>query len=385
MTTVQPFEVHIPQDALDDLYLRLSRARWPPTGPSTGWAYGASGTYLRDLVGYWQSGYDWRLQEARINALPNFRTDIDGLGVHFIHARGKGPNPMPLLLVHGYPGTPFEYFDLISRLTDPVAHGGDATDAFDVVAPTIPGHGFSDLPNRAGFEDRMVGDMFTTLMEMLGYERFGVHAYDIGASISGYICFDHPDQVIGYHSANPGNPGPELGPDSPPLSENEQQYLALRQEWHSAEGAYAHILATKHHALAYGLNDSPVGLAAWILDKWFAWTSPPTGNLDDHFSRDDLLTIIMTYWFTESIDAANHYYAELPPALGTEATIEVPMGGVLATNDPANCPPREYVERLYTDVRHWVEIPGGHFASAEQPELMAESIRTFFRPLREYS
>ncbi|MGB3329214.1 MAG: epoxide hydrolase family protein [Thermomicrobiales bacterium] len=382
MTDAQPFTVHVPQADLTDLDERLARTRWADDRLATGWTYGVSDPVLRDLVTHWRTTYDWRQQEARLNAVPNFRMPIDDLPIHFLHVRGKGPAPTPLLLVHGYPSTPWEFLPLIERLTDPVAHGGDARDAFDIVAPSIPGHGFSPAADRIGFEDREVGRIFARLMTALGYDRFGIHGYDIGASISGYLCLDHPDRVIGYHTTNPGNPGPVPGPDSPPPSEAERAFAALRQVWRHREGAYAHILETKHRALAYALTDSPVGLAAWILDKWFAWTSPPGGNLADSVSMDDLLTTIMIYWLTGTIDDANRYYAELPDALTPDDRITVPTGVLLPTHDPTSCPPRELVARLHTDIRHWAEVPAGHFPAVEQPTLVAESIVAFFRLLR---
>ncbi|MBA2277656.1 MAG: epoxide hydrolase [Chloroflexia bacterium] len=383
MTNVEPFEVDIPRATLDNLRGRLGRTRWPNELPGLGWTFGPPRDYLRDLVDYWRDGFDWRVQEARLNALPNFRTVLDGMGIHFIHRRGRGPAPLPLLLAHGYPSSPYEYLDLIQHLTDPGAHGGDPADAFDVVVPSIPGHGFSDCPANAGFEDRAIADLFRKLMADLGHERFGIHAYDIGASIAGYLCLDHPDNVIGYHTTDPANPSPHLGPESPAMSDAERAYMDLRKTRGAREGAYAHILGTKHQTLAYSLNDSPAGLAAWIIEKWYAWTVPPIGNIEDHFTRDDLLANVTIYWATETINAANRYYAEVLEPLGPNDKITVPTGVALPANDPAKRPPRDYVARLHTDIRYWRELPrGGHFVAKEEPELLAESIRTFFRPLR---
>lgn len=381
MSQPQSFSIHVPQATLDDLHQRLARTRWPNQLPGVSWNYGVPREYMASLVASWQTEFDWRAQEARINALPNFRMEIDGMGVHYLHVRGNGPAPTPLLLAHGYPSTPFEFLPMIERLTDPAAFGGDPADAFDVVIPSIPGHGFSDGASAMGFEDRAVGHLFAELMHRLGYERFGIHAYDIGASICVLLCFDYAERVIGYHTTNPANPGPILHEDSPALSPAEVAYQEARRAWGRAEGAYAHILGTKHQALAYGLHDSPAGLAAWIIEKWHAWTVPPSGNLEDVVSRDDLLTTVMTYWATESINSANRYYADMPDGLGPDDLISVPVGVALPTSDPANLPPREYVARVFTDIRHWVEVPGGHFVAAEQPVLVAESIRTFFRGL----
>jgi len=380
---VQPFAVTIPPDQIDDLRNRLRRTRWPNELPGVGWSFGMPRTYLHELVDYWRHGFDWPAQEARLNAVPNYRIELDGLGIHFIHVRGRGSAPHPLLLVHGYPSTPFGFLDLIPLLTDPGAHGGDPADSYNVVVPSIPGHGFSDGPRRVGFEDRAVGDLFARLMTELGYQRFGVHAFDIGASIAGYLCLHHPDRVIGYHTTDPANPGPYLGPGTPELSDAERELRTLKQDWREREGAYAHILGTKHQTLAYGLNDSPAGLAAWIVEKWYAWTASPTGNLDDHFTKDDLLANVTIYWATQSINAANRYYAEVPEALEPDDRITVPTGVALPPNEPAKHPPREYVARLHTDIRHWVELPrGGHFVATEEPALIAADIQTFFRTLR---
>ncbi len=382
MSQAQPFEIHVPLETLDDLRERLARTRWPKELPGVGKSQGIPDNF-RELMEYWRDGFDWRAREARINALPNFRVEIGGLGVHYIHVRGNGPSRMPLLLAHGYPSSPFEYLPMISLLTDPGAHGGDPADAFDVVVPSVPGHGFSDPPDRVGFEDRAVAGMFVELMEGLGYERFGIHAYDIGASICEYLNFDHPERVIGYHTTTPGIPGPTLAPDSPPLSVAELEHQKLRQAWGKDQSAYAHILGTKHQVLAHGLNDSPAGLAAWIIEKWNAWTVPPSGNLEKHFSKDDLLANVMTYWVTETINSANRYYAEDLEPLGPDDRITVPTGVALPLNEPANRPPREYVERLHTDIRHWVELDGGgHFIAGEMPVPVAKSIQIFFRGLR---
>ena len=380
---VQPFRLSVPQPTFDDLNERLERTRWPNELPGLGWAYGMPRDYLRDMIAYWRSGFDWRACEARLNALPNFLASVNGQDLHFIHVRGRGPSPQPLLLAHGYPSTPYEFLGLIALLTDPESHGGDPADAFDVVVPSIPGHGLSPGPSRAGFDDRDVAALFVRLMAGLGHERFGIHAYDIGSSIAAYACLEHPDRVLGYHTTDPGNPGPYLGPEAPPLSEAEEAFRAVRRSRGEQEGAYAHILRTRHQTLAYGLNDSPAGLAAWIIEKWFAWTVPPTGRLDDHFSRDDLLATVTLYWVTESINAANRYYAEDPPQLSPDDRITVPMGVAVPPNEAAKRPPREFIERLCTDIRHWVDLPrGGHFVAGEAPDLLAESIRVFFRSLR---
>jgi pimeloyl-ACP methyl ester carboxylesterase len=381
--TIQPYSVSVPQETLDDLRDRLGRTRLPTELPGLGWRYGMPRDELRELITYWRDEFDWRAHEARLNALPNYRSTLDGLAIHFFHVRGRGPSPLPLLLVHGYPSSPYEYLGLIPLLTDPAAHGGHAADAFDVVVPSIPGHGFSAPPARAGFEDRAAAGLFARLMTGLGYDRFGIHAYDIGASISGFLCLDHPGRVVAYHTTDPANPTPYLGPGSPPLSAAEHAMMDLRRSWREREGAYAHVLGTRHQTLAYGLNDSPAGLAAWIIEKWHAWTMPPSGHLEEHFTRDQLLANVTIYWVTETINAANRYYAEELEPLMPDDRITVPTGVALPANDPAKRPPREFVARLHADIRHWVDLPrGGHFVAGEEPHLVAESIRTLFRSVR---
>lgn len=379
------FEVAIPDDVLVDLRDRLARTRWPDEVTGAGWDYGVPAAFLRDLVAYWRTGFDWRSVERRLNAFPNFRAEVAGIGVHFIHVRGEGPNPLPLLLTHGWPSTCYEFLPLIPLLTDPAVHGGDPTDAFDVVVPSVPGHGFSDRPTTPSFEDRRVAGLWVDLMAGLGYERFGAHAYDLGASITGLLCLDHPARVIGYHTTSPGNPRPYLGPGAPPPTEAERAYLAYLDEWSQAEWGYGHLLGTRPQTVAYGLNDSPAGLAAWILEKWHVWTAPPGGDLLARFDRDDLLANVTIYWTTATINAANRYYYEGRytrwPGPGDRAA--VPHGVALTATQDFERPPREYVERLFPDVRRWAELPrGGHFVALEEPGLVAEAIRAFFRDLR---
>jgi pimeloyl-ACP methyl ester carboxylesterase len=385
LTGVQParYEVQIPSETLADLKRRLTQTRWPNELPGLGWSYGMPGAYLRDLVAYWQDGFDWPAQEDRLNSVPSYRATLDGLDLHFLHARARDETALPLLLLHGYPSTPFAHLQLISRLVDDTsALSGESRQRFHVVAPSIPGHGLSQGPPAVGYEDRAVAVTFARLMTELGYERFGIYAFDIGASIAAYLCVDHPELVIGYHSTDPLSPAPYSDPRSPPESRSEQEFRAVRQQWRDSEGAYAQILGTKHQTLAYALNDSPAGLAAWIIEKHFAWTQPPTGDLEAHFNRDDLLTNVTLYWATESINAANRYYAEIPPTLGPDDRISVPTGIAVPPNVAAKRPPPEYVARRRTDIRRWTELPrGGHFVAVEEPSLIAADLRSFFGSL----
>ncbi len=394
---VRPFTVAVPQAILDDLRDRLARTRWPDEVADAGWAYGVPLGYLRGLVEYWRDGFDWRAQESRINAFAHCRADIDGYGTHFIHERDQGPRPLPLLITHGWPSSFVEMLDLIPLLTDPTGHGGDPADAFDVVVPSLPGYGFSDRLTREGRLPARWPSLWAKLMAGLGYKQFGSHAGDVGASLTSRLALAHPERLIGYHTPEPGiMPGPYRGPGAPPLSPAECAYAAYRRRWEDAEGGYERIQATRPQTLAYGLTDSPTGLAAWLLDKWYSWTALPSGDLGRHFTRDQLLTNVTLYWVTGTINAANRTYyggggwrwrdpdaGPQPEPVGPDTRIRVPLGVMLTATQPIERAPREYVQRLFADIRRWVELPrGGHFIALEEPELVAEHIRAFFRELR---
>lgn len=379
---IQPFTVAVPAETLDDIQERLARTRWPDEVEEADWDYGVPLDYMHEVIEHWRTRFDWRDAERQLNAFANYRADVDGIGIHFIHERGRGPNPIPLIITHGWPSSVYEMLKLIPLLTDPAAHGGDAADSFDVVIPSVPGHGFSDRPARRGFEDRRVAQLWVQLMAGLGYQHFGAHAHDLGASISGFLCLDFPEHVIGYHTTNPGNPGPYLGTGAPELTQAERDWLDLKAEWWRDEYGYAQIQGTRPQTLAYGLNDSPAGLAAWIIEKWHAWTVPREEALTDHFTMDELLATVMIYWVTETVNSAARYYREELREPGLDDRVRVPTG-VALTTQAFERPPRAFVERLHTDIRHWIELPrGGHFVALEEPELVAESIRSFFRELR---
>jgi pimeloyl-ACP methyl ester carboxylesterase len=379
-------QIAVDQDCLDDLRWRLERTRWPQEIPDIGWDYGTNSDFLRELIDYWREGYDWRATEAFINTFNNQRMEIDGIGIHFIHERGVGPHPLPLLVTHGWPSSFYEMVRLIPLLTDPARYGGDAADAFDVIVPSVPGYAFSDQPTRRGFNYGHVAELWVQLMERLGYPRFGAHSYDIGGSIMAVLLRRHAQRVIGYHTSEPGNPGPYLGPGSLPLSQAEQKYLELQRRWQAEEGGYMALQTTRPHTLGYGLTDSPVGLAAWIIEKWFTWTEPPSRKLTDHFTMDDLLANLTIYWVTGTINSANRLYyerARSPVPLGPQERITVPYG-VTRTTQAIERVPREHVERVFTDIRHWADFErGGHFIALEEPQLLAEAIRAFFRPLQD--
>jgi pimeloyl-ACP methyl ester carboxylesterase len=391
---VQPFTVHVSDDVLDDLRQRLAHTRWPDEVVGAGWSYGVPLAYIQELVHYWHMHFDWRTQERHINSFAQYRADIDGFGIHFIHERGKGPNPLPLLITHGWPSSFVEMLDLIPFLTDPVRFGGDAADAFDVVIPSLPGYGFSDRLTKQGKQPEAWQMLWAKLMEGLGYQRYGAHAGDIGASVTSRLALQFPERVVGYHTTEPSiMPGAYSRSDALPLTDAEHAYTQVQARFRDVEDGYAHIQATRPQTLAYGLHDSPSGLAAWIVDKWYSWTAPPTGDLGAHFTQDQVLTNVMIYWVTETINSANRaYYSDghwrNPDANqdandGSDRRLRVPVGVMLTATQPIERAPRAYVERMATDIRRWVELPrGGHFIAMEEPQLVADNIRAFFKQVR---
>lgn len=383
---IQPFTIAIPQQALDDLQQRLALTRWPDEIPGMGWRFGTDLTYVRALVDYWQSAFDWRAQEQALNTLAHFRADIDGLGIHFIHARGVGPRPLPLILTHGWPSSFVEMLKILSRLTDPAGHGGDPADAFDVVVPSLPGFAFSDRPPRGAMTDGQIAGLWRQLMiEGLGYARFGAHGGDVGGGVTRQLGRRYPHQVIGIHT-NGVSGHPTLAPDDPEFSAAELAFFAEQDRWDEEEGAYAHVQHTTPQTLAYGLTDSPAGLAAWIAEKFRAW-SDCDGEVERRFSKDELLTNISLYWLTGTINSSfGPYYADgfadEPTAdPGPPGRIQVPCAVALFPKN-MDQPPRELGERLLT-LQRWTVMPrGGHFPALEEPDLLVEDLRAFFRPLR---
>jgi pimeloyl-ACP methyl ester carboxylesterase len=377
----RPYLVDVEQAVLDALRERLARTRWPDEVEDAGWEYGANLAYMRELVEYWRTSFDWRAQERAMNALPHFLARVEGVGIHLIHARGRGPAPMPLLITHGWPSSFVEMLALVPLLADPRAHGGDPADAFDVIVPSVPGFGFSDRPGR-GMTRSRVATLWARLMEGLGYARYAVHGNDIGAVITAWLATDVPERLIALHTVMPTFPPPVIGADVRPLSEAEQAFAELQRRWQQEEGGYNLIQETRPQTLGYGLHDSPAGLAAWIVEKWRAWTDP-AGDLERYFTKDLLLANVTLYWVTETANAASRsYYERAREPRRITTRIAVPTG-VALTTEPIQRPPRERVERSYADIRRWVDLPrGGHFVAAEAPTVLAEELRTFFRPFR---
>lgn len=378
---IQHFQISIPQPVLDDLRERLANTRWPDEVANTSWDYGANLGYMKELVDYWQHKYDWRKQEAELNKLAQFKAEIDGMNIHFVYSRGKGPNPMPIIITHGWPGSFFEIYKLIPLLTDPERYGGDPIDSFDVIVPSLPGYGFSDRPRERGMmSNRRTAELWAKLMtDVLGYKRFAAAGGDFGSIVTQYLVADHPELLVGIHLTYIGHYDYASIPDSSELSEAEKRYLGTLQQWSMSEGAYYMIQGTKPQTLSYGLNDSPVGLASWIAEKFHSWTDPRS-FAERRITKDDLLTNIMIYWATKTIGSSIRTYIDNPPQK-LEMLPPVPAAFASFPKD-INPPPREWVERRL-NLKQWTEMPrGGHFAAMEEPELLAEDIRKFFRNYR---
>ena len=381
---VQPFRIHIPDAVLEDLQERLARTRWPDEIPGSGWDYGSNLSYVKELVEYWQTGFDWRAQEEALNAFSHHRTTVDGIGIHFIHERGKGPNPLPLIITHGWPGSFSEIVKVIPLLTDPAGHGGDPGDSFDVVVPSMPGYGFSDRPTERGMNAGRMAELWLKLMtEGLGYPRFGAQGGDWGALVTTRLGYAYPEQVMGIHLNMVGGTTRDPGPGDPELTDAERVYQEERDRWAQAEQGYVHIQRTKPQTLAYGLSDSPVGLAAWIMEKFRTW-SDCDGDVERRFTKDELLTNITIYWATETINSACRLYYENYQSSFTIRRDEREQAPCAVAFFPKEIsrPPREWVERAQ-NVQRWTVMPrGGHFAAMEEPELLTEDLRAFFRPMR---
>jgi len=378
------FTVEIPDAVLADLARRLEAARWPDELEAAGWEYGSKLDYIRSLAEYWRHGYDWRRQEKVLNTFPQFRLALDGLHIHFIHARGTGPAPLPLILTHGWPGSFIEMLKLIPLLTDPAAHGGSAEDAFDVIVPSLPGYGFSDRPRVPGMDPQKIAGLWARLMQELGYERFGAQGGDWGSTISIALGLAHPERLVGIHLnyiAGRFLLGGTL--NNTPEDDMERAYLGELRAWYEAEGGYSHEQATKPQTLAYALNDSPVGLLAWIVEKFSTW-SDCGGDVERVFTRDELLTDVTIYWATQTIGSSARLYYESrqrPLSLSKANRVKPPVA-VAQFPKEIPMPPRALAERGLNVVR-WTQMPqGGHFAAMEQPELLAKDLREFFRGLR---
>lgn len=379
---VEKFHIQVEEKVLNDLRAKLGQVRWPDQMDGAEWEQGTELSYLQSLVAYWRDSFNWRQQEAELNRLAHFRSEVDGLSIHFIHERGVGPSPLPIILTHGWPDSFTRYQKIIPLLTDPASHGGDPMDSFDVIVPSIPGFGFSSRPNQRGVNSFQVAELWEKLMtKELGYQRFAAAGGDIGSGVTRYLAAAHPELLVGIHLTDIGILRDLLAPSGrTDLSEEELLYKSRATEWIAREGAYMSLQSTKPQTLAYGLSDSPVGLAGWIVEKFRAW-SDCGGDLGRSFTKDELLTNIMIYWLTGTIGSSTRMYYENSHTLPPLGHIDVPTGIALFPADIL-LPPQECAERRL-NIARWTTMPrGGHFAAMEEPELLADEIRAFFRPLR---
>jgi pimeloyl-ACP methyl ester carboxylesterase len=376
-----PFQIHVPDAELEDLKDRLRRTRWPDEVEGAGWDYGVNLGYMRRLTEYWLNAYDWRAQERRLNALPNFRANVDGFRLHYVHIRGMGraggPVPMPLMLCHGWPSTFAEMLKVLGPLSDPASHGGDPDDAFDLVVPSLPGYGFSDRPTRPGMNTARVSQLYVKLMtETLGYERFAAQGGDFGGVMVDWMGYAHADRLIGISLTKllgrrlerPGDDGKPSRRRTPAV----------------------HALANRQtpQTFAFAFNDSPVGLAAWIAEKYRLWGDPFDGktSFEDVYSMDEILTTVMMYWITQTVGSAARLYYEdnkAPSHVPRGERVKAPMGAFMAPMIDGSLPKAEDHAQNYADIRRWTTTPiPGHFTAMEKPAQLIEEIRAFFRPLR---
>jgi epoxide hydrolase len=385
-TSIRPFHVDVPEADLDDLRDRLARTRWPDELPGVGWSRGVPLGYLKDLAGYWRDGYDWRGHEARLNQLPQFTTVVDGQPIHFLHVRSPEPDALPLIVTHGYPGSVVEFLDLVGPLTDPRANGGDPADAFHLVAPSLPGYGFSTPVREPGWAMGRTTRAWVELMARLGYDRYGGQGGDIGAGVTGMLANLDPGHVVGVHlnsdplavAAVALPPGDQA--DKAAVTDAHRASLEWMRQFQADGLGYLELQRTRPQTVAYALTDSPVGQLAWIVEKFREWTDPAADLPEDAVDRDQLLTNVSIYWFTGTGASAAQFLYETAHAQDWPGPSDVPQGwAVFAAAD-------DLVRRLIDPdgrIEHWSEFDrGGHFAAMEAPDLLVEDVRAFFRKLR---
>jgi microsomal epoxide hydrolase len=369
------YRIAVPDAVLDDLRGRLAATRWPDPLEGAGWDYGADIAYIRELCQYWRTHYDWRAHEAALNGHDQFVCEVDGVDLHFWHVRGRAAQPLPLMLLHGWPGSIYEFFELIHPLTDPAGDGADAADAFDVIVPALPGFGFGGRPVAPGWNlERIAAALDTLMADELGYRHYGVQGGDWGGALAAQLGSAHAEHVAGIHV--------NFAVASPPddLTEDDAAALERFRAWRRKETGYSLLQGTKPDSLTLAQSDSPAGLAAWIVEKFRTW-SDCGGDVESVFSKDTLLTNLMFYWAPNSAAGAARIYAEARRAPAPQARIDVPTAVAAFPREPWSTP-RAWVERLY-NVTRWTDMPrGGHFAALEQPRLLVEDVRAFFRALR---
>jgi pimeloyl-ACP methyl ester carboxylesterase len=384
---IEPFSIAIDESQLVDLRQRLDRTRFADDFANDNWEYGTNGAYLRELVAYWREHYDWRTHERAMNAWPHFRTVIDEVPIHFMHIRGKGPKPIPLILSHGWPWTFWDFHKVIGPLSDPAAHGGDARDAFDVVVPSLPGYGFSSPLRKTGLNFTTTADLWAALMAGLGYERFATHGGDWGAFVCAQLGHKYANRLYGTHFTimtpldlftGGSVPIEDYAPHERARGERTRQFMA-------SGISHLALQSSTPQSVATAFNDSPAGLCSWLVEKRRAW-SDCGGNVESRFSKDDLLTLVSIYWFTQSYNTSARYYYEAlhrpwQPSHARSPVVEAPVGVAVFANEVV-IQPRRWAERYY-NLRRWSEFPkGGHFAAMEEPQAVIEDVRAFYRELR---
>ncbi len=376
---IEPFHIAATDEQLADLKRRLAQTRWPERECVDDWTQGIPLAYVQELCAYWRDKYDWRAREARLNRFPQFRTTIDGLGIHFIHARSPHPEAMPLIITHGWPGSIVEFHKVIEPLTNPTAFGGNASDAFHVVAPSLPGYGFSDKPSRAGWKVQKIAETFAQLMQRLGYNRYAAQGGDWGSVVTLNIGVKDPAHCLGIHVnlviARPDGTETDLTPQ-------EQSALAGMQYYSDWDSGYSKQQSTRPQTVGYGLTDSPAGQAAWIIEKFYAWTDC-NGHPENVLTRDELLDNVMLYWLpATATSSARLYWESFRDAFTSNDQVTVPLGCSIFPKEIFRAS-RRWVAKRFPTLHYFNELPkGGHFAAFEQPELYLQEVRNCFRPLR---
>lgn len=372
-----PFQISVSDNALNDLRARLTNTRWPEAEPVDDWSQGAPLSYVQEVCRYWANEYDWRSREAALNRFDQFTADVDGLNIHYIHVRSPEPNALPLLITHGWPGSVVEFHKVIDALANPAAHGGDPADAFDVICPSLPGFGFSGKPTATGCGVGEIAETWVALMKQLGHERFGAQGGDWGAAVTTALGSIEDSGCVGIHLNMPlGRPGPDDTPENDAEAQA-MQALGHYQEWDSG---YSKQQATRPQTLGYGLTDSPAGQAAWILEKFWAWTDCD-GHPENVLSRDEMLDNIMFYWVNAAATSSARLYWESFGKFRPNP-VSIPAGVAAFPKEILPSSPR-WCAPLYPNLTHWTDMErGGHFAAFEQPELFIEDVRTFFATVR---
>lgn len=379
MPVVEPFRIAVSPEDIDDLRQRLKRTRWPEKELVSDWSQGAPLARLQELCAYWADGYDWRRFEAVLNDYEQYRTEIDGIPIHFLHVRSPNPDAMPMLLTHGWPGSVVEFLKVVGPLSDPASHGGDPADAFHLVIPSLPGFGFSGKPAETGWGIRRVAEAWALLMERLGYDRYVAQGGDWGAAITTVFAEDAPSGLVAIHVNMPLSlPDTDAIADWTP---QEKEAAATTQRWLTEGSGYSRQQSTRPQTVGYGLTDSPAGQAAWIYEKFQAW-SDCDGDVESLLTRDELLDNISIYWFTGTAASSARLYWESMEGVFVPRTITVPTGCSIFPKEILGYSKR-WVEKTYVNLIHWNELDrGGHFAAFEQPAIFVEEVRNCFRPFQ---